>query len=97
VELENYVIVEEDGNFYELITPLVTTIDVFYRLNNNLLLGVGPGITREHEAWNVLIRAGIEGEVPMNDRWEWTPTLYFDQRLDGHTVWTFAVGIAHYL
>jgi hypothetical protein len=44
-----------------------------------------------------LLRVGIEGEVPMNDRWEWTPTLYLDQRIDGHQVWTFAVGVAHYL
>lgn len=97
VEIENYIIVEENGEFYELEFPAVTTVDLFYRLNDNVLLGAGPGYTMEHGRLKSLFRLGIEGEVPMNDRWEWTPTLYFDQRFDGHGVLTFAVGIAHYL
>ena len=76
---------------------MVSTLDIFYRLSDNVLLGVGPGLTVENGEMKTLMRVGIEGEVPMNDRWEWTPTLYLDQRIDGHQVWTFAVGVAHYL
>lgn len=97
VELENYIIVDNNGERIELETPLVTTIDVFYRLNHNVLIGLGPGITREQGAVKTLMRLGVEGEVPLNDRWEWTPTVYVDQRFDGHTVWTVALGVAHYL
>jgi hypothetical protein len=97
IELENYVIENADGEILELQTPLVTTFDVFYRLNHNVLFGVGPGMTKENGEWKSLVRVGIEGEVPMNDRWEWTPTVYVDQRFDGHRVFTVALGVAHYL
>lgn len=97
VELENYVVIDAHGEAIELITPLVSTLDVFYRLNHNLLLGVGPGFTKEEGDFKALFRVGIEGEVPLNDRWEWTPTLFMDRRFDGHTVWTVALGVAHYL
>ena len=78
-------------------TPLVSTIDVFYRINHNLILGAGPGLTVENGIWKPIVRIGIEGEVPMNDRWEWTPTVYMDQRMDGRQVWTLALGVEHYL
>ena len=97
LELENYLIIDSHGEQLELETPIVSSIDLFYRLNNNLIVGAGPGITMEDGEWKYLVRVGLEGEVPLNDRWEWTPTLFFDRRLDGHTVWTFAVGVAHYL
>ena len=97
IELENYLIENDLGETIELQTPMVSTLDIFYRLSHNVLLGVGPGLTVENGEMKTLMRVGIEGEVPMNDRWEWTPTLYLDQRIDGHQVWTFAVGVAHYL
>lgn len=97
IELENYKVVGADNEIIELETPVVSTLDVFYRLNHNLLLGVGPGLTREQGEWKSLIRLGLEAEVPLNDRWEWTPTIYVDQRIDGHQVWTVALGVAHYL
>jgi hypothetical protein len=97
VEIENYIIVEENGDFFELAFPTVSTLDLFYRLNNNVLFGAGPGFTVEHGKVKSLFRVGIEGEVQMNDRWEWTPTVYYDQRFDGHGVLSLAVGIAHYL
>lgn len=97
LELENYVVIDGSGESVELETPLVTTLDLFYRLSHNVLIGVGPGITREQGELKSLIRLGLEAEVPLNDRWEWTPTFYLDRRLDGHTVWTLAIGVAHYL
>jgi hypothetical protein len=97
IELENYLIENDLGETIELQTPMVSTLDIFYRLSHNVLLGVGPGLTIENGEMKTLMRVGIEGEVPMNDRWDWTPTLYLDQRIDGHQVWTFAVGVAHYL
>ena len=97
IELENYLIIDADGEEVELVTPIVSTVDVFYRLNHNLIIGAGPGFTRELGEFKPLFRVGIEGEVPLNDRWEWTPTLYLDQRFDGHRVVTVALGVAHYL
>ena len=97
VEIENYMVTLPDGEEVELEMPLITTLDVFYRLNHNLLVGIGGGLTLENTEWKPLMRVAVEGEVPMNDRWEWTPTLFLDQRLDGRQVWTFAVGVAHYL
>lgn len=97
MELENYRIKAQDGESLEIVTPFVASLDVFYRLNDNLLVGLGPGLTWENATLRTLVRIGIEGEVPLNDRWEWTPTIYLDQRIDGHQVWTIAVGIAHYL
>jgi len=97
VELENYVIVTDNGTELEIETPMISTLDIFYRLNHNLIVGIGPGLTKENNEIKTLIRFGLEAEVPLNDRWEWTPTLYLDQRVDGHRVWTFAVGVAHYL
>jgi len=97
VEIENYIVTLPSGEEVELEMPLITTLDVFYRLNHNLLVGVGGGLTLENTEWKPLMRVAVEGEVPMNDRWEWTPTLFVDQRLDGRQVWTFAVGVAHYL
>ena len=97
IELENYLILNDIGEEVLLKTPLVSTIDVFYRINHNLILGAGPGLTVENGIWKPIVRIGIEGEVPMNDRWEWTPTVYMDQRMDGRQVWTLALGVAHYL
>jgi hypothetical protein len=97
IELENYVILNGQGEEVLLRTPLVSTIDAFYRLNHNLIVGAGPGFTAENGEWKPIVRVGVEGEVPMNDRWEWTPTLYMDQRMEGRRVWTFALGVAHYL
>jgi hypothetical protein len=97
VELENYVIITDNGTELEIETPMISTLDIFYRLNHNLIVGIGPGLTKENTEIKTLIRLGLEAEVPLNDRWEWTPTLYLDQRVDGHSVWTFAVGVAHYL
>jgi len=97
VEIENYLIELPGGEEVELEMPFISTLDVFYRLNHNILLGGGGGFTLENGEAKSLIRLAVEGEVPMNDRWEWTPTLFLDQRLDGRQVWTFAVGVAHYL
>lgn len=97
VELENYIILNGQGEEVLLRTPLVSTIDAFYRLNHNLIVGAGPGFTAENGEWKPIVRVGVEGEVPMNDRWEWTPTLYMDQRMEGRRVLTFALGVAHYL
>ena len=97
IELENYLILNDIGEEVLLKTPLVSTADVFYRINHNLILGIGPGLTVENGIWKPIVRIGIEGEVPMNDRWEWTPTVYMDQRMDGRQVWTLALGVAHYL
>jgi len=97
IELENYIIITDDGKELEIETPMISTLDIFYRLNHNLIVGFGPGMTVENGVIKTLVRVGLEAEVPLNDRWEWTPTLYLDQRIDGHSVWTFAVGVAHYL
>ena len=97
VEIENYLIATASGQRVELQTPVVSTIDIFYRLSNNLVVGLGLGTTYERGMWQPLWRIGLEGEVPLNDRWEFTPTMFVDQRNGGHAVWTVALGVAHYM
>lgn len=97
IEIENYRINGAGGQQVELRTPIVSTLDLFYRLSDNLVVGLGPGITFEQSEWTSLWRMGMEGEVPLNDRWEFTPTVFVDHRVHGHTVWTVALGVAHYM
>lgn len=97
IEFEHYIVYTNNHESMAFKTPLVTTADVFYRLTHNLMVGTGPGLELEAGHLKPVLRMGIEAEVPMNDRWEWTPNIYYYQRADNKHVFNIAVGVAHYL
>lgn len=97
IEFEHYIVYTNNHESMALKTPVVSTADVFYRLTHNLMVGIGAGLEVEAGHIKPLVRMGIEAEVPMNDRWEWTPNFYYYQRADGRHVINLAVGVAHYL
>ena len=97
LELENYKVRRSETEVIEIRTPWVSSLDLFYRFHPNMAFGIGPGITRENQAYRWLFRAGWEGEIPINSNWEAVATIFFDHRIDGHKVWTLGIGVAYYL
>lgn len=93
VELQDFVVLNQDQEEVERNEPFIVTLDGLYRPWKGLILMGGPGIELEerNNAW--LFRAGFEYEVPVGTSFDLFPSLFFDQRFDGYGTVTLGLGV----
>lgn len=93
VEIETYVIRQSEQEDIERINPLVITLDMLYRFDNDLVLSMGPGIEYQHKESYYLVRLGLEYEKEIGGGYDISPAVFYDQRLDGFATYTVALGV----
>ncbi len=94
IEIENFIIEDQDSRELERVNPLVLTLDILYN-TNGFILSLGPGIEIEKNKSYMLLRLGLEYEQSINQDYYFMPTIFFDQRLDGFSTATIGFGIGH--
>lgn len=93
VELQNFVILNQEREEVERNEPVILSLDGLYRPSKNLILMGGPGIELEEGESFWLFRAGFEYEVPVGTSFDVFPSLFFDQRFDGYNTLTIGQGV----
>ena len=93
LEIESFIIRNQEKAEIERINPLVISLDGLYHMNNGLVFSAGPGVELEHGESFYLFRLGIEWEKEIGHEVDIAPTLFYDHRFDGFSTWTVALGI----
>lgn len=93
IELESFIIINGDNEAVERINPLVMTLDVLYRPWKGLVLGAGPGIELEQSDHYELFRVSLEYEVELGNHFDFCPSIFYDQRFDGYSTFSIALGV----
>ena len=93
IEIETFIILDEDDMEIERVNPLVLTLDALYQFGGGFVVTIGPGIEIEKEASFYLMRLGIEYEKDITDRFYLLPNLFLDQRFDGYNTWNIGLGV----
>ena len=93
IELQDFVVLNQNQEEVERNDPFILTIDGLYRPWKNLILMGGPGLELEqgHAFW--LFRAGFEYEVPVGTSFDLFPSIFYDQRFDGYSTLTIGLGV----
>lgn len=97
VELQDFVVLNQDREEVERSEPFIITLDGLYRSWGNLILlgGAGLELEGEHTFW--LLRGGLEYEIPFGKNFDLFPSLFYDQRFDGYNTLTFGLGVGIHL
>jgi hypothetical protein len=93
IEIESFIVVTKGEEDIERINPLVVTLDALYHFKSGLVLSGGPGVELAEGESFYLFRFGAELEVPISNGFDVVPSIFFDQRFDGFSTWTVALGI----
>lgn len=93
IEIETFIVKSSDHKEIERVNPLVLTFDALYRFPNGIVLSGGPGVEIESGESFYLCRFGIEYEKEIGNGYDISPTIFYDQRLDGFSTYTVALGI----
>ena len=90
VSSENH---EEEGGL-ERSYPLAIALCGTYKPNHHLgfLLGFG-GELEESESF-YLLRAGVEGSLPIKNHFELVANILYDFKIDAYNTWSLGVGVA---
>ncbi len=93
IELETFVLIGPEGEDIERINPLVLTLDALWQFQPGWIISFGPGIEIESSENYPLLRFGLEYEIAFGKHFDVSPTIFYDQRLDGYHTWSIALGI----
>lgn len=93
IEIESFIIRNSDEEEIERVNPLVFTLDLLYRFHNGVVLSVGPGAEYESGESFYLARFGVEYEYEIGNGYDISPSVFYDQRLDGFATYTIALGV----
>lgn len=93
VEVENFVVVEEDGGVIERQYPLISTLELLVNPWRGLVLQAGPGIELEQEKSYAVMRYGIEYEIELHHHWDLAPTIFYDSRFGAFDTYSIALGV----
>jgi hypothetical protein len=97
IELQDFVVLDEDQEEIERKEPFIITLDGLYRPWKGLVLMGGPGIEIEKNETFNLFRIGVEYEVKVSHIWDLFPTFFYDHRLDGYSTISIGLGVgAHF-
>ncbi|MEO1417319.1 MAG: hypothetical protein AAFW00_18685 [Bacteroidota bacterium] len=95
IELVVFEIEEEGGTIINREYPLLLTADFLYKPFHNMVLFVGPGIELEKEENFAVLRMGIEYMAYVNDYISFSPTLFYDFRLDAYNTLSIGIGMGY--
>ena len=93
IEVESFIIKTEGHEEVERVNPIVITLDALYKFDNNIVLGIGPGVELEKGDSYYLLRAGFEYEYEINHKYDINASFFWDHRFDGYNTWTIATGV----
>jgi hypothetical protein len=93
VELQDFIVANEEEEEVERKEPFIITLDALYRPWKGLVLMGGPGLEIEREETFFLFRVGLEYEVGISENWDLFPTFFYDQRLDGYSTLSIGLGV----
>jgi len=93
IEMENFVIIRQGQSDLERSRPIVTTLDVLYKIWRDLVLLAGPGVEIDPQETLALLRVGLEYEFELNDHWDFSPALMYDTRRGAFDTWSFGIGV----
>jgi hypothetical protein len=96
VELQDFIVLNNEQEEIERKEPIVITVDGLFRLWRGLILMAGPGLEIEEKEFFFLFRAGLEYEVDLGTDWDLFPTLFYDQRLDGYSTLSIGLGVGRH-
>ena len=93
IEIESFVVINQDNEEIERVNPLVLTLDGLWHFNNGLILTAGPGLEIANGHTYSLIRFGVEYEKDIGGGFDIAPTFFYDHRFDGFSTWSLALGV----
>lgn len=93
LEIESFIVKTEHGEEIERVNPIVLTVDALYHIGNGIIISAGPGVELETGKSFYLLRVGIEYEKEIGNGIDLCPAFFHDQRFDGFSTWTIALGI----
>ena len=93
VELQDFIVLNQDEEEVERNEPFIITLDGLYRPWKDLILMGGPGVELEEGESFFLFRFGFEYEVPVGSSFDLFPSIFYDQRLDGYSTLTVGLGV----
>jgi hypothetical protein len=91
LELEVIEIQDDKGLAVERSFPIFVTFDVLWKPINELVLVIGPGMEFAKEENLVVIRTGLEYEIPIQKGWAIAPMVFYDTRLESFGSWNYGV------
>ena len=97
IEIENFEVVLESLNtVVNRSYPIVSTVDVLYKPWRELVVLIGPGIEADHREIFSLVRFGLEYEWMITDKWDVSPSIFYDTRFDAFDSWSIALGFGRH-
>lgn len=91
LELISFEVEEGESLVVERETPVLLTLDAFWKPWKGLVLLAGLGVEFEKEENLFVMRGGLEYEIEIGSHWDVAPTIFYDKRRDAYD--TFSVGI----
>jgi len=93
IEIETFEVEKEQGEFIERNFPLVLTVDALWKAWEELVIVVGGGVELEGSESFALLRTGLEYEIEFHEKWDLSPVVTYDFRLDAFDTWSMGIGI----
>jgi hypothetical protein len=93
LEIQEFIIEQENDELLERDYPLVLTLDALYKPWKGLVFQVGAGYEIEKTEDFFLARVGIEYEFEIGNHWDVSPMFFYDYRFEANDTWSFGLGI----
>lgn len=93
VEIQDFVVLNDNEEEVERNEPLILTLDGLYSPVHGLVLLAGPGLEFEEGNPIGLVRFGIEYELPIGKSFDLFPTIFYDRRVDDYATLTIGLGV----
>ncbi|MDX1685556.1 MAG: hypothetical protein R3275_09985 [Saprospiraceae bacterium] len=91
LELLQFEIVTDDEVTIEREFPVLATLDVLWKPYKDLVLFGGPGMEFEPSENYLVLRIGMEYEIPVHAHFDLSPIVFYDFRKEAYN--TFSVGL----
>ncbi|SER43674.1 hypothetical protein [Neolewinella agarilytica] len=93
VEVQDFVVLNDNEEEIQRNEPLILTLDGLYSPVHGLVLLAGPGLAVEEGEHAMLVRVGVEYEVPLGKSFDLFPTIFYDWRFDDYATLTVGLGV----
>lgn len=93
IELETFVVETDDEDLLERAYPFISTLDVLFKMQDQLVLMVGAGYEFERESSFFILRFGVEAKFAITHSWDVFPTVFYDTATGGRSYSTVTIGL----
>jgi len=95
LEIESFIIEQEENELIERHYPLVGSLDLLIRPWRELVMFFGPGVEFDRNETFSLVRIGAEYEFILTETFDLSPAFFYDGRIDAFNTWTFGLGVGY--